>query len=863
MDSKQKTFQSTDTTLVDIEDATPMMRQYLKIKRENPGVIILYRMGDFYEMFFEDALLSAKELEITLTARDAGKLGKVPMAGVPAKAVESYIPRLLEKGYKVSICEQTEDPAQAKGLVERNIVKTLTAGTITDAYLLKETKNNFLAAVYESTKKDHTRYGIAYADASTGEFKMTEVMANDLIVELNRINPSEILIPSKKGTKKDYQIVAEQIPDIEIDLSAKFSCTLFSKAYFAKEATESILKKAFNVNSLEAFGAEDYPLAIMAAGAVVTYLDQNHPQLPYFDVITPYNITKYVSIDAATRKNLELIRTVRDGSYEGSLLWALDRTKTPMGSRLIRQWLQQPLQELTEITYRLDSVEEFIENRDMATEIASILNDFKDIERISSRITNNTANPKEIVALKDSLVLLPNLSRLVGNGKSPYLQTLSYVPDALDQAVSAIDACLKDEPSSSLRDGNIIREGYNSELDEYRSLLNGGLDWISNYEKEEKDRTGIKSLKVNYNKTFGYYIEVTNANASLVPETYIRKQTLTNAERYITQELKEYESKVLTAQSKLTDLEYRLFVELRDSLKSIVPTVKAVSKALSIVDVLISFAEVSIDQGYCKPYVDNSGCLLIKDGRHPVIEKMLPMGCYVPNDLDLCSSLGNADSKQIMVLTGPNMAGKSTYMRQTALIALMAQVGCFVPASEARIGIVDKIFTRVGAVDDLATGQSTFMVEMNETAYILNAATDKSLILLDEIGRGTSTFDGVAIAWSVTEYIAEQVRARTIFATHYHELNVLEKNYPQVVNCRVTVNDNEGKIEFLHKVVPGGASRSYGIHVAEMAGLPNCVIDRAQTLMDKLVKDDSATINTKKRSTLKVDLESPQLSLFS
>ncbi|MEW5819076.1 MAG: DNA mismatch repair protein MutS [Cyanobacteriota bacterium] len=855
---------NSDSFSVDIDKATPMMKQFLNIKRQNKNLVLLYRMGDFYETFFEDAIIAANILEITLTARDAGSLGKVPMAGIPCKALESYMPRLLEKGYKVGICEQVEDPALAKGLVDRQIVKILTAGTITEPYMLQAKKNNFLAAII-SNKKDPKSFGLAYVDITTGEFYITELDDKLLITEISRINPSELLVPAKKIKPNEFQIVPEEVPDLPQEISqfvkTHTSCTLRPNYSFNLADGSEDLKRVFRVNSLEAFGCEEKPNATMAAAAIIDYLEETQKDsMPSFDVITPYNITKYVAIDNITRKNLELTRTARDRSYHGSLLWSIDRTKTSMGGRLIRQWLDQPLQNKKEIDFRLDTVEEFIQNKQLTCNLENILSKFNDLERVSTRVGNNSVNARELVALKDSLLILPELANIVNEARSPFMQTLSYVPDSIIEFAEKIKTTLKDDPSSSLKEGNIIRDGFNSELDGYRELLTGGKNWIADYEIEEKERTGIKSLKVSFNKTFGYYIEITHANSDLVPDNYIRKQTLTNAERYITPELKEYENKVLNAQTKVAGLEYQLFIELRDSLKSSISTIRLISKAIAIIDVLLSFANIANEYNYCKPVIDDSDTIEIIDGRHPVLEQLLPFGSYVPNGLTLCSNITDTSSPQIIILTGPNMAGKSTYMRQMALIAILAQIGSFVPAEYAQIGILDQIFTRVGAVDDLATGQSTFMVEMNETAYILNSATNKSLILLDEIGRGTSTFDGVAIAWSVTEYIAEQIGAKTIFATHYHELNVLEKSYPQIANFRVTIAEKDDEIEFLHKVIPGGASRSYGIQVAKMAGLPKNVINRAQNLMEKLVKDDSAYISVRKR--LAVSVDSSQLSLF-
>jgi DNA mismatch repair protein MutS len=862
----QPDIPNADSTKVNIDKATPLMKQYLNIKKEHQELVLLFRMGDFYETFFEDAVIASNVLEITLTARDGGEMGKIPLAGIPCKALENYIPKLLTKGYKVAICEQVEDPALAKGIVERKVVKILTSGTITEPHLLNAKKNNYLVAI-TANSKDKNHFGLACVDISTGEFKITEVDEKQLLIELNRIDPSEVLIPGKKLKPTALQIVAEVVPDLPETVAKiipeRFCVTLRPSYCFNLIDGMEDIKRIFQVSSLEAFGCFEMPEATRCAAAILDYLEETQKaDLPAFDVITPYSLSKYVALDNATRRNLELTQTARDGSYKGSLLWAIDKTKTSMGGRLIRQWVEQPLQDIKEINSRLDTVQELVEERSLSCSLDNALMEFNDIERIASRISNNSAGARELIALKDSLLKLPALAEMVKEAHSPYLQTLSYVPDAILEAAELIQTTLKDEPAASLKDGNIIRDGFSTDLDEYRTILSGGKNWITDYELAEKERTGIKSLKVNFNKTFGYYIEVTHANTALVPDNYIRKQTLINAERYITPELKEYENKVLNAQTKVTDLEYQLFIELRDQLKDFITKIRAIAKAIAISDVLLSFANVAFDKNYIKPEVADSACIEIRAGRHPVIEQMLPMGSYVPNDTILCSEDSEREEPQIIILTGPNMAGKSTYMRQVALIVIMAQIGCFVPADYAWIGTVDKIFTRVGAVDDLSTGQSTFMVEMNETAYILNAASSRSLILLDEIGRGTSTFDGVAIAWSVTEYITENIQAKTIFATHYHELNVLAKNYKSVANFRVTVAEKDDDIEFLHRVVPGGASRSYGIQVAKMAGLPNSVISRSQILMERLLREESAYISARKKATPD-EIETPQLSLFA
>lgn len=842
------------------EDATPMVRQFLDIKKEHQGVILFYRMGDFYETFLEDAVITAKDLEITLTSREAGKLGRIPMAGVPVKAVDNYMAKLLEKGHKVAICEQMEDPSQCKGLVERKVVKTITAGTITESNLLEAKKNNYLAAVIKDSKTD--LYGLAYVDISTGEFKITKTELDSLVSELARISPSEILGVAKKLEIKPFQIVPEETVDLPEIIADNYNFTKRPQTAFSEMKAVEKIKKLFEVNSLESFGYPECTLGINAAGAILEYLEETQKvDMPKFDVIVPYALDNYVSMDINTRRNLELVETVRDKSFKGSLLWAIDRTNTNMGARLLRKWIQQPLQDIDAIKRRYSAVEELLESTKLRLELSTLLNKVYDIERLATKIGNSSANGRDFLALSDSLKVLPEIGKLLGNAKSPLLSALADVNQDLVDFSAIISNTISENPPIGLKEGNLIKAGLSQELDYLRDLLNGGKDWLVAFEAQEKEKTGIKTLKVNFSKTFGYFIEVTHSNTNLVPDYYIRKQTLTNAERYITPELKEHESEVLNAESKVVEMEYKIFSDFREYSQEFVQPIREVAQNLAALDVLLSFATVSAEFNYVKPEVDSSCELKIRDGRHPVIEQLLPLGKYVANDIELTG--GNVEnSAQFMILTGPNMAGKSTYMRQNALIVILAQIGCFVPAREAQIGVVDKIFTRVGAVDDLSTGQSTFMVEMNETALILNSATKRSFILLDEIGRGTSTYDGVAIAWSVSEYIVNEIKARTIFATHYHELNVMCENYPQIHNYQITVSDNDGEIEFLRRVVPGGTSRSYGIQVAKMAGLPGAVIARAQNLMSKMQKDYTAKIAPKKRIKGELEVNMPQLSLF-
>lgn len=843
-------------------ETTPMIQQYLEIKIKHQGIILFYRMGDFYETFFEDALITSKDLEITLTGREAGKLGRIPMAGVPVKAADNYISRLMEKGHKVAICEQTEDPSIAKGLVERKVVKILTPGTITESNLLDSTKNNYLAAVIKTSKNEF--FGLAYIDTSTGEFKITKASLDQLTAELSRISPSEILAAVKKQEVKPFQIVPEEVIDLPDIIVKNYSCTKRSYSSFSQEKAVEKIKSVFSMTSLESFGYPNTALGIMAAGAIIEYLEETQKQnMPAFDIIVSYVLNSYISMDSNTRRNLELVQTVRDNNYKGSLLWAINKTCTNMGSRLLRKWIQQPLTDIKKIKLRQNAVEELFKNSKLRLDLSILLDKIYDIERLAIRISSNTANARDFLALKDSLKQLPEFEKLLSNKQSPFLSIFSNIKEELIDFGNIIENTIDENPPVSLKEGYIIKKGVSKELDYLKNLLTGGKEWLTKFENEEREKTGIKSLKVGYSKTFGFYIEVTHSNTNLVPAYYIRKQTLTNAERYITPELKEHETEILSAETKLVEMEYQIFCDLREYSKEFVQPIKEIARSLAALDALLSFANIAAEFDYVKPEIDESCDLIIKKGRHAVIEQILPLGKYVANDIDIAGGNINQESSQFMILTGPNMAGKSTYMRQNAIIIILAQTGSFVPASSAKIGITDKIFTRVGAVDDLSMGQSTFMVEMNETALILNSATEKSFILLDEIGRGTSTYDGVAIAWSVSEYIAEKIKARTIFATHYHELNVMCEKYPQIANFQITVSENNAEIEFLRQVIPGGTSKSYGIQVAKMAGLPNSVISRAQSLMNKIQKDNTAKLSiNKKRSFEEIEVNSPQLSLF-
>ena len=844
---------------IDRNKLTPMLKQYMDVKDKHQGIILFYRLGDFYETFLEDAIVASKALEITLTSRDAGENGKIAMAGIPVKAVHNYMQKLLSKGYKVAICEQMEDPTTAKGLVKREVTRTISAGTIVEQEYLDANKNNYIAAILiDEVKK---KFAFAYADITTGEFKITQSDIANLEREIARVEPVEILCQPKKQEIQAFQIVPELTADVPKEISENYNCTLINASDFNFNNAQNIIKEVYKVDSLEGFGYPDYKYALCAAGALFGYIKNSQKDnISRFEAIRPYSIEKFMSLDANAQRGLELTATIRDNSYKGSLLGAINKTNTPMGARLLRNWLRQPLLDINEITKRQDGVEELLQNPSARMSLSAMLDKVYDIERLATKITNNSVNARDYLALKESLRQIPEINEILKDAKSPYLKAFQNERTELIDFANIIDRTIADEPPVTITEGGIIKKGVNKELDYQRDLLTNGENWLRDFEIRERDKTDIKTLKVGYSKTFGFFIEVTHANATLVPAHYIRKQTLTNAERYITDELKKHEDEVLNAQSKSVGIEYGLFCDFRNYSQEFVNELRLLAYELSVLDVLLSFANCAAEYGYIRPVVDNSDDLIVTDGRHPVVEQMLPLGAYVPNDVHLCANQTDKDVAQFMILTGPNMAGKSTYMRQNALIAIMAQMGSFVPATSAKIGIIDKIFTRIGASDDLSTGQSTFMVEMLETANILNYATDKSLILLDEIGRGTSTYDGVAIAWSVCEFLATKVRARVIFATHYHELNIMANNFDQIKNYKVTVNEENNEIEFLRKVVEGSTSRSYGIQVAKMAGLPNAVISRALTLINRIQKDNQANIKVQNQKTLEVT--SSQLSLF-
>ena len=845
---------------VNLEDTTPVMQQYLKIKQENPEILLWYRLGDFYETFFEDALIMSKELELTLTGRDAGaKLGRVPLAGIPIKAADAYLEKLVHKNYKVAICDQLEDTKFAKGLVKRGVTRVVTAGTLTESNLLNQNSNNYICAIYKDEKSG--LFGFAYTDISTGEFKVTQASLNLVMAELARLNPSEVVAPSLKQDIKPFQIVPDEVINLPDEVTKRYNCSKIPPSVFDVEFSQNNLKQVFKTQSLESYGYSKYPLGFRSAGALVAYIWETlKGNMPKFDRIEAYELSEYMILDAATRKNLELVETLREKNKYGSLLWAIDKTKTNMGARLLKNWICQPLKRVDDIIARQNSVSELVQKSDVRYSLAESLEKIYDIQRLATRMSNGSASPKDFIGLKISLSMLPRLLEETVDLEYDMFAPIREYQEEIADFTQVIENTIVDNPPILLKEGGIIKPNVSGELDYFRDLLTGGEEWLQKFEEEEKERTGIKNLKVAYNKVFGYFIEVTKSNLNMVPQSYVRKQTLTGAERFITDELKHHEDDVLSARFKSTELEYKLFTDFREYSKEFVSKIREIADCIAKADVLTSLSEIAVENNYCKPEIDESDDFIVKNGRHAVLEKILPLGEYVPNDLDLKSKSTN-DSTQFMILTGPNMAGKSTYMRQNALIAILAQIGSWVPADYVKLGVVDKVFTRVGASDDLTLGQSTFMVEMIETSFILNTATDRSFILLDEIGRGTSTYDGVAIAWSVAEYIATKVGARCIFATHYHELNVMTKTYPQIKNYRITITENNGEIEFLRKIVQGGASKSYGIQVAKMAGLPSSVVKRSEELMRKMQKDFSNNLATRKKMVNNED-EVPQLSLF-
>ena len=837
-------------------DLTPMMQQYLQIKEQYKDALLFFRLGDFYEMFFEDAQIASRELEIALTGRDCGLEERAPMCGVPYHAAEGYIAKLIEKGYKVAICEQLEDPSKAKGIVKRDVVRIITPGTILESSMLDEKSNNYIASIF----KEGQNYGLAYADISTGEFYISQMTSQSgekkLIDELSGIVPSELIINEEA---QDAQNLLDEIRN-------RFNTfiTLYHEwAYNAKTAYQKLITH-FNVHSLEGYGCQTMEYGICAGGALLQYLSETQKKaLQHIAAIKSYIPESYMVLDIATRRNLELVETMRGKEKKGSLLWLLDKTNTAMGGRLLKKWIQQPLINVEAINKRLNGVEELFNNPLLMDELQELLKKVYDLERLMGRISFGTANARDLLSLKQSISVLPSIKKLLGSCKSEILQEFYNELDLLEDIYDLIEKSINENPPLTIKEGSIIKDGYDIQLDKYRQAMYKGKEWIADLERRERERTGIKNLKIGFNKVFGYYIDVTKSNYELVPDDYIRKQTLANSERYITPELKEVEDLILGAEEKSIQMEYDIFVSIRDNVAREVNRIQNTAHIISELDALWSLAKVAVDNGYVRPEVSEDGVIDIVDGRHPVVEKTIPNNLFVPNNTYL-----DKTENRLLIITGPNMAGKSTYMRQVALIVLMAQIGSFVPASKAHIGIVDRIFTRVGASDDLAAGQSTFMVEMSEVANILNNATSKSLLILDEIGRGTSTYDGLSIAWAVVEYICnnEKLKCKTLFATHYHELTELEGKIEGVKNYSIAVKEQGNDIIFLRKIVRGGTQKSLGIQVARLAGVPNEVIKRADEILSKLeesnINKTSVNKNMSQKRNKTISSEGAQLSLF-
>ena len=845
---------------MDLSQLSPMMQHYMETKKEYPDCILFYRLGDFYEMFFDDALTASKVLEITLTGKECGLPERAPMCGVPYHAVDSYLYRLVQHGYKVAIAEQMEDPKQAKGLVKREVIRVVTPGTITSAQALDETKNNYLMGIVYMDGK----YGVSTADITTGEFLVTEVdTGRELFDEIHKFSPSEIICNNA------FYMSGVDLDDLKNRCNVAVSA--LDSHFFGDESCRKILREHFRVGSLSGLGLDDYSTGVIAAGAVMAYMYETQKStLEHITAITPYSTGQYMIIDTSTRRNLELVETMREKQKRGTLLWVLDKTKTAMGARLLRTWIEQPLIHKEEIIRRQDVVEELNMNYISREEICEYLNPVYDLERLIGRISYKTANPRDLIAFKTSLEMLPHIKRLLGEFRSAVFKELEADLDPLEDLYSLIERAIEDDPPITVRDGGMIKEGFSEEADRLRQAKTEGKDWLAQLESREKEKTGIKNLKIKFNKVFGYYFEVTNSFKSLVPDYFIRKQTLTNAERYTTDELKELEDIIMGAEEKLVSLEYDLFCQVRDEIASQVVRIQKTAKAIAGIDVFCSLSAVASRHNYVKPAINEKGVIQIKNGRHPVVEQMMRDDLFVAND----TFLDNGKNR-LSVITGPNMAGKSTYMRQVALIVLMAQMGSFVPAQEADIGICDRIFTRVGASDDLASGQSTFMVEMTEVANILRNATKHSLLVLDEIGRGTSTFDGLSIAWAVIEHISNTklLGAKTLFATHYHELTELEGTIAGVKNYCIAVKEQGDDIVFLRKIVRGGADKSYGIQVAKLAGVPDSVIARAKEIAEELSDNDitsrakeiaqaGATVTQHKAVPKPDEVDMQQLSFF-
>lgn len=806
---------------------TPMMQQYMQIKEQYKDCILFYRLGDFYEMFYDDAILCSKELEIALTGKSVGQEDRAPMCGVPYHAVEGYLSKLVSRGYRVAICEQVEDPKFAKGIVKREVIRIVTPGTNLNTQVLDETKNNYLMAVVHTTNA----YGISIVDVTTGDYYVTEVdNERKLRDEIYKWSPSEIICNDSFF-----------ISGIDIEALKSYNNLVLSPLepwYFDDELCIRVLKEHFSVATLDGLGLKDYTIGVIAAGCVMQFLQETQKSsLSHITKLTPYTYEKYMILDSSTVRNLELTETIREKQKKGSLLWVLDKTKTAMGARLLRNYMEQPLIDASLINQRLEAVNQLKSNMITREEIREYLNPIYDLERLMSKISYKSANPRDLIAFRSSLSMLPHIKLLLQEFESLLLNEVFEELDSLEDINALIVQSISDEPPLNVKEGGIIKEGYHEEVDRLRRAKTEGKDWLMDLETKERESTGIKNLRIKYNRVFGYYLEVTNSYQGMVPERWIRKQTLANAERYTTPELKDLEDIILNAEDKLFSLEYSLFSEIRDQIALEVKRIQVTAKAVAKIDVFAALALVAEQNNYVMPQINNSGSILVKNGRHPVVERMISHDMFVAND-----TLLDNKNNRVSIITGPNMAGKSTYMRQTALIVLMAQIGSFVPADSAEIGIVDRIFTRVGASDDLASGQSTFMVEMTEVANILRNATKNSLLILDEIGRGTSTFDGLSIAWAVVEHISntQVLGSKTLFATHYHELTELEGRLEGVNNYCIAVKEQGEDIVFLRKIVKGGADKSYGIQVAKLAGVPNSVLNRAYEIVAELTGNDLA-----------------------
>lgn len=819
---------------------TPMMKQYLETKEKYKDCILFYRLGDFYEMFFDDAINASKELDLVLTGRDCGLSERAPMCGIPYHAANTYIAKLIEKNYKVAICEQLTEPSESKGLVVRDVVKVVTPGTVMDETLLKEDKNNFIASVYS----DGNDIGIAWADISTGEFNLTQIKNDkdnkNLCDVLLSFMPSEIIC------NKELYSLAKNLKVIKYNILPEFSC-YYDWAYYNDTAYLALINQ-LNVKSLKAFECDNKKYAICAGGALIEYFKETQKRsLAHINRIIYIKDNKYMYIDNNTVRNLELIKTIRDGKKYGSLLWLLDNTQTGMGARCLYSCITQPLNDVNEINNRLDAVEELKNNVEIRERLKEKLSKVKDIERLAAKTAYGSLNPKDCIFIKNTLSVLPEIKYILNSVKTIELKNIECNIKSFDNLYNLIENAISENPPQVLKDGGIIKEGYNNELDEIKKSSSGGKEWLNQLELSEREKTGIKNLKVGFNKVFGYYIEVTKSYLDKIPINYTRKQTLANAERFITPELKNVENKILGADEESIRLEIHLFNNIVEKISEHITGMQTTAKALSMLDVLLSYSITAIKYNYCKPNILNDNILKIQNGRHPVVEAISKNEDFIPNDTYL-----NNNDNRIMIITGPNMAGKSTYMRQVALIVLMAHIGSFVPADNAQIGLTDRIFTRVGAFDNLAFDQSTFMVEMTEVANILHSATDKSLLILDEVGRGTSTFDGLSIAWSVMEYISKKYKAKTLFATHYHELTELEGSIEGVKNYKILVKELNNSIVFLRKISRGGANKSFGIDVAALAGIPKQVTDRAKIILKQL---EEADINNTKNKSAQVSLD--------